>query len=440
MSVANRHRDAGLLDGSAMHALARQLFPLPRSITGKGVRQTLEEVARHVPLTVREVPSGTPVLDWEVPPEWNVRAATLTDPDGRVIADFDQSTLSLLGYSEAVDARLPLDELRPHLYSLPERPLAVPYRTSYYHRTWGFCLPHRVVETLPEGDYDIRIDATLDESGSLTYGEFVVPGADEREVLVSTHVCHPSLANDNLSGIVVAAALAQRASALSRRFTYRFLFLPGTIGSISWLAANGDVTARVVAGLVLTGIGDRAGFHYKRSRRGSTWIDRIVPKVLSDLGHEANVVDFSPYGYDERQYCSPGFDLPVGRLGRSAHGEYPEYHTSDDNLDFITTESLQEAVDVLTAVVETIEADGVWVNLKPYGEPQLGKRGLYRSIGASMDARATEMALLWVLSGADGSQSLLDISLRSGLPFTAVRDAARLLADHGLLEERARGA
>lgn len=421
-------------DGAAMHALATELFPILRSITGNGVRATLAAIGKHVPLQIHEVASGTPVLDWTVPPEWNVRSARLTAPDGSVIADVEHSTLALLGYSEPVDATVPLAELREHLFSLPERPEWTPYRTSYYRRTWGFCLPHRVLEALPEGDYHVHVDSTLDECGSLTYGELLVPGTTEDEILVSSHTCHPSLANDNLSGIIVATALAQRLLTEGPRpLGVRFVLAPGTIGSITWLARNRETVGRIRAGLVLTGLGDRGGFVYKRSRLGGSWTDHVVEHVLAESEQPHRADDFSPYGYDERQYCSPGFDLPVGRLSRSAHAEYPEYHTSGDDLDFITAQSLEGSLDLLTDIFEVFQTDGTYLNTSPYGEPQLGRRGLYRDIGASMTAKAREMALLWVLSYSDGSRSLVDIARRSGLPFAQIAVAASALTDTGLL-------
>jgi aminopeptidase-like protein len=357
----------------------------------------------------------------------------VTAPDGERVVDFKVSNLHVVSYSEPVHRTMPRAELAEHVFTRPDQPQLVPYRTSYYDRSWGICLADAVWQALPDGDYEVCIDSTLAD-GALTYGEAVVEGTGGTEVLLSCHVCHPSLANDNLSGTALAtfAAEALRARA-DLRHTYRFVFVPGTIGSITWLARNEDRLERIVAGLVLSGVGDRGPFTYKRSRRGNTVLDRAVEHVLATTTVAAEVDDFSPYGYDERQYCSPGFDLPVGRLSRSRHGEYPEYHTSGDNLDFVTAESLAEALDVLLAVVDVLEHDGRYENLNPKGEPQLGRRGLYRAIGGAVDRRAAEMALLWVLNLSDGAHSLLDIARRAELPFDAVRDAARRLADHDLL-------
>lgn len=417
---------AGAAAATRMTRLMGELYPLPRSITGDGVRATLAAVGRQIPLAVHEVPSGTSVLDWTVPKEWNVRAAWIKDPHGRLVVDLRESSLHVLGYSIPVRARLPLAELRPHLHTLPDRPDWTPYRTSYYAETWGFCLPHRRLLELAEGEYEVVVDATLTD-GQLTYGEAVLPGRSPAEVLVSTHVCHPALANDNLTGIAVATELARHLAAWPRRFTYRFLFVPGTIGSITWLARNRDRLHRVRHGLVLTGLGGPGPLTYKRSRRGDSEIDRIASFVLSRRDGAARLIDFSPYGYDERQFCSPGFNLPVGRFSRTPHGEYPEYHTSADNLQFVRADALADAFDALTAMIDVVEHNRRVRNLAPHGEPQLGRRGLYRSIGATIDRDAVELALLWVLSLSDGGPDLLGVAMRSGLGFEAVASAAAAL-------------
>ncbi|MGH8978684.1 MAG: DUF4910 domain-containing protein, partial [Acidimicrobiia bacterium] len=307
--------------GREIYELVAQLFPLSRSITGDGVRETLAILARDLPVTVHEVPSGTAVLDWTVPPEWNLREAWIARADGTRIVDAADNNLHVLGYSESVHRRMPLTELREHVHTLPDRPAWIPYRTSYYSPAWGFCLADATAAALDEGEYEVCIDATLDPNGSLTYGELVLPGATDREILVSTHTCHPSLANDNCSGIAIAHFLARLLATRERRHTFRFLFVPGTIGSIAWLAQHEDLTPRIAHGLVLTGLGDRGRVTYKRSRRANATVDRVAEHVLRACGDPFTIVDFSPYGYDERQFCSPGFDLPVGRIGRSPHGE-----------------------------------------------------------------------------------------------------------------------
>lgn len=418
--------------GADMYRLVERLYPICRSITGQGVRETLGILRELVPLVVREVPSGTQVFDWTVPKEWNVREAWIRDGSGRTVVDLRDHTLHVVSYSVPVRARLALSELRPHLFSLPDRPHWIPYRTTYWAENWGFCLSHARLLALEDGEYDVCIDATLAD-GHLTYGELLLPGQSPHEVLFSCHVCHPSLCNDNLSGIAVATYLARLLGRRPRRYTYRFLYLPGTIGSITWLSLNEGHVGRIRHGLVLTCVGDRGGLTYKRSRRGDAEIDRAARHVLSHGPEPWQVRDFSPYGYDERQYCSPGFDLPVGCLMRSPHGEFPEYHTSADDLSFVTPESLAGALEACASIVRVLEGNGWYRNLNPKCEPRLGKRGIYRAIGGHLDARSAEMALLWVLNFSDGRHSLLDVAERAGLPFVAVRQAADTLLAHGLL-------
>jgi aminopeptidase-like protein len=419
-------------EGAEMHALVERLFPICRSLTGDGVRQTLSIIGEYVPIGVREVPTGTPVLDWTVPKEWNVREAWVRTLDGRPVVDFRDSNLHLVGYSVPVRRRVTLGELKQHLHSLPDRPGWIPYRTSYYEERWGFCLQHDRLCALRDDHYEVCVDSTL-EDGHLTFGELLLEGESESEVLVSCHICHPSLCNDNLSGIAVATFLAQHlASASRRRYSYRFLFVPGTIGPITWLALNEPRVHRIAHGLVLTLLGDPGAFTYKRSRRGDAEIDRAVEHVLHPLDSEAR--NFSPWGYDERQYCSPGFDLPVGCLMRTPHGEFPEYHTSADDLDLVRPESLAESLAVVSQVVEVLEGNASYVNRSPKGEPQLGRRGLYGSLGGGVEGRQRQLALLWVLNLSDGDHSLLDIADRAGLPFATIRQAADLLLDHELLD------
>jgi aminopeptidase-like protein len=420
--------------GVAMMRLIETLFPICRSITGEGMRETLAILGRHIPLSLHEVASGTQVLDWTVPPEWNIRGAHIDRLDGTRIVDFAASNLHVVQYSRPIDAVVPVAELRRHLHSLPDQPDWIPYRTSYYHDDWGFCLSHRQLESLTDPAYRVVIDATLAD-GHLTYGECVIPGAGEAEVLISCHACHPSLANDNLSGIAVATMLARHVMSAPRRYTYRFLFIPGTIGSIAWLARNDDTVGRIRHGLVLTCLGDAAGFTYKQSRQGDAAIDRIVAHVLRHNDTPHRITPFIPYGYDERQYCSPGFDLPVGCLMRSPNGAFPEYHTSADNLAFLRPESLAGSLDALRRIVDVIEGEATYLNRNPKGEPQLGRRGLYRATGGHRDPGYDQMALLWVLNLADGKHSLLATAERAGLPFAAVRAAADALLAAGLLDE-----
>ena len=417
-----------------MHALATKLFPLCRSITGDGVRRTLREIASRIPLELHEVPSGTGVLDWTVPDEWNIRDAYVATEDGHRVVDFRESNLHVVSYSAPVRETMSLAELRPHLHFHHERPDWIPYRTSYYTRTWGFCLSRSVLDALEEVPYDVVIDSTL-EPGSLTYGECMLPGASTDEVLVTTHVCHPSLANDNLSGIVLLTELADVLSRRERRLSYRFLFIPGTIGSLTWLARNDGDLSRVVAGLVVASVGDSAPLTYKRSRRGDTPVDRAGAYVVSRT-EDGRVLDFVPWGWDERQFNSPGFDLPVGCLTRSLEGDFVEYHSSADDLDLISCERLEESLDAALAICSVLEDDAAYVNLSPKGEPQLGRRGLYRGTGGA-DPGTDQLALLWVLNQSDGQHSLLEIAERSGLPFDAIRDAATQLEAADLLARSA---
>jgi aminopeptidase-like protein len=419
--------------GDRMHAFMTELFPLCRSITGEGLRSTLRAIGKRVPIEITEVPTGTEVFDWVVPKEWNIRDAYVKNPRGEKVIDFQRSNLHVLNYSVPVREELSLDELKPHLYSLPDQPDLVPYRTSYYKEAWGFCLAHADLERLEEGHYEVVIDSTL-EPGSLSLGEVVVEGRLEDEVLISCHSCHPSIANDNLSGIALATELAEHLTAGPKPLhTFRFLFIPGTIGSITWLALNEERTSRIKAGLVVTCVGDPGNPTYKRSRRHDALIDRAAEHVLGMSGSDFRIVDFTPYGYDERQYCSPGFNLPVGSLTRTPNGEYSEYHTSADNLDFTKPDALADSLRNYVDVLDVIENDAVYVNQEPKGEPQLGKRGLYESTGGT-GAGSDVMAKLWVLNLCDGEHGLLDIARRSGLSFREIKRAARALYDAGLLE------
>ncbi|MDQ7844468.1 MAG: DUF4910 domain-containing protein [Armatimonadota bacterium] len=420
--------------GAQMYALMKRLYPICRSITGEGLRETLRIIGEYAPLAVREVPTGTRVFDWTIPKEWNITGASIRTAGGETVVDFRDCNLHVVNYSVPVQGRFTLEELRPHLHSLPEHPDWIPYRTAYYAETWGFCLQHSRLLALADGEYDVQIDATL-QDGHLSFGEVVIPGRREEEVLISTHACHPSMCNDNLSGVVVATFLARRLAEAPRAYTYRVLFVPGMIGALTWLALNEDRLAKIRAGLVLACLGDPGGFTYKRSRRGDAEIDRIMGHVLRTSGRPHRIVGFSPDGYDERQYNSPGFDLPVGALSRTPHGEFPEYHTSADNLTFVRPESLAESLQLVLDVLDVLEANRAYRNLNPKGEPRLGARGLYRSMGGRVERSAGELALLWVLNLSDGHHSLLDVAERSGLPFSVVKSAADALVGAGLLRE-----
>jgi aminopeptidase-like protein len=424
-------------EGREAYAIVEALYPICRSITGDGLRQSLRLLQRTVPLALHEVPSGTQVFDWTVPKEWNIRDAYIKDDAGQRIVDFQRCNLHVLNYSIPVRLKMSLTELRPYLFTLPETPDWVPYRTSYYRETWGFCLTLRQLESMGEGEYEVCIDSTL-APGSLTYGEYRIQGATDDEVLISCHACHPSLCNDNLSGMTIAARLARLLDGVSLRYSYRFVWIPGTIGSITWLARNESILPRIKHGLVLSCLGDSGQFTYKRSRLADAEVDRAVEHVLRHSGQDFQVLDFTPYGYDERQYCSPGINLPVGCFMRTPNGRYPQYHTSADDLTLVTPSFLGESLMQLLRVVQVFEQNGRYLNINPKCEPQLGRRGLYRQMGGVKDAAAREMALLWVLNLSDGQNDLLDIAVRSGLPFEQISNAATALREAGLLGSAAK--
>jgi aminopeptidase-like protein len=409
-----------------MHDLVKTLYPICRSITGDGVRQSLTILKERIPLEMHEVRTGTRVFDWTVPKEWNIRDAYVMNSIGERVVDFRKSNLHVLNYSVPVRTRMPLAELRPHLWSIPERPGSIPYKTSYYSENWGFCLRHYDLVALEEGDYDVVIDSSL-QDGHLSYGEFVSKGEKEEEMLISCHICHPSLCNDNLSGVVLSAFLAELLSNVSHRYTYRFVFIPGTIGAITWLALNEKSVDRIRHGLVVACVGDPGYMRYKKSRRGDVEIDRTVERVLKDSGEPFEIAEFSPYGYDERQYCSPAFNLSVGSLTRTPHGKFPEYHTSDDNLDLVQPQFLAHSLRTYLQVIWTLENNRTYLNLNPKCEPQLGRRGLYSLFGGHSSDSAFQLAVLWVLNLSDGSNSLLDIAVRSGMKFESIQEAALAL-------------
>jgi aminopeptidase-like protein len=389
-------------------------------------------LGRHIPLDIHEVPTGTQVFDWTVPREWTIRDAYIANAAGERVVDFRAHSLHVLNYSAPARVTLPLDELKAHIHTLPDQPDLIPYRTSYYAERWGFCMAHHALEALPDGDYEAVVDTTLAD-GHLTYGEYLHPGESGDEFLLSAHICHPSLANDNCSGLALLTLLAKHLAGRKTRLGYRFLFAPGTIGAITWLARNEERAGRIKYGLTVSCVGDDGGPTYKRSRRGDAMIDRIMAHVLAHAAPKPSIIDFFPYGYDERQFCSPGFNLPVGMFQRSQFGTFPEYHTSADNLDFIRPEHLAASFAMILAAIDIAEHDARHVNLSPKCEPQLGRRGLYGAIGGDKDAAAKNMAMLWVLNLSDGGHSLLDIAERAGLPFATVHETAKLLREHGLL-------
>ncbi len=406
--------------GEEIYRLVERLYPLCRSITGDGVRETLSILAEYIPLEVHEVETGTPVFDWVIPDEWNIRDAWVKDASGRRVIDFRDSNLHVVSYSVPVRQRMSLAELKAHLHTSEAYPEWIPYRTSYYNRDWGFCLAHRDMLALEEGEYEVCIDATL-APGSLSYGEYFIEGESRDEILLFAHLCHPSLCNDNLSGLAMLTVLARELAKEKSRYSIRFVFAPATIGSITWLSRNRERLSNIRHGLVAAVLGDPGPVHYKPTRDGDAEIDRVVRHVLEQRGEPYELLDFSPWGYDERQFASPGIKLPVGRLTRTPNGCYPEYHTSADNLELVTRGALGDSFAVYREVIEVLNANRRYINLSPCGEPQLGKRGLYRKTGGYKDVEQRQLAMLWILNQSDGEQGLLDIAGKSGIP---VRDLA----------------
>jgi aminopeptidase-like protein len=424
--------------GEEIHGLMRRLYPICRSITGDGVRRSLAMIREYMPLEIFEVPTGTPIFDWTVPKEWNIRDAYVKNSKGERVIDFQKHNLHLVNYSVPVRRTMSLAELRPHLHTLPEHPDWIPYRASYYKETWGFCLTQRQLEALDEDEYEVCVDSTLGD-GSLTYAECYLAGDREDEILLYTHICHPSVCNDNLSGMALLTYLARALHGERRRYSYRFVFAPTTIGSITWLARNESRLGRIKHGLVIALVGDPGPMTYKKSRRGDATVDRAVAHALKHSGRPWQVLDFSPYGYDERQFCSAGIDLPVGRLTRTPNACYPQYHSSADDLDFVRPEFLADSLEICRAALRVLDRDGRYVNLSPKCEPQLGRRGLYNKTSAERDVGQHDLAMLWVLNLCDGRHSLLDIAERSGLAFGTIAASADDLAEAGLLRPAAIG-
>ena len=431
---AVRLRASDIADaGASMLALMRDLYPLCRSITGAGLRATLARVSAVVPLAITEVATGTQVFDWTIPPEWGIDDAYLEHESGRRFAQFRDSNLHVVGYSVPTDVSMSLDELRPRLHTLPQHPDWIPFRSSYYREDWGFCLSERERQSMPAGAYRVVISSRLGD-GSLSLGEFVHAGRTDEEVLVFAHTCHPSLCNDNLSGIVVAAHLAATLRQLDTRYTYRFVFAPATIGSIAWMSLNEQRLQRIRHGLVVAMLGDEGPLHYHRSLTGAATIDRAAGVVLRSCYPDAAALDFSPWGFDERQFNTPGIRLPVGRLNRALTGEYPQEHTSADSMEMMSAAALGEAWRACLRIFEVLEKDARYLNLSPKGEPQLGRRGLYRQTGGYYEGVADRhMAFLWLLNQSDGTASLLDIAERSGIEFGLIAQCALDLEAAGLL-------
>lgn len=414
-----------------------RLWNINRSLTGDGNRETLKILSELIDLNISEIPSGTECYAWKVPDEWNVKEAWVKDSKGKTIIDFKNNNLHLLGYSEKFRGKLTLLELKEHLYSLPEQPDVIPYLTSYYERRWGFCLSHNELKNLKEDTYEVFIDSELNSKGSMTIGEAVLKGETDEEVLLSTYICHPSMANNELSGPLVTAFLYKELmKKKSRKYTYRLLFLPETIGSIYYLSVNGEyLRKKLIAGYVVTCIGDRGNFTYKRSRRGDSLPDRATELVLNETEENFTIEDFFPTGSDERQYCSPGFNLPVGSMMKTRYGKYKEYHTSADNKDFISFDAMEKSVMKYSEIINVIENNFTFNNKYPYCEPPLGKMDLYPTLGSQKDTAEFVNALMWILNLSDGNNDMIEISRKSGVPFELLVKASERLEEKGLIEK-----
>jgi len=414
-----------------------RLWPITRSLTGDGNRETLKILSELVELEVHEVPSGTQCFDWTIPPEWNIKDAWIKDENGNKIVDFAKNNLHILGYSVPIHAKMTLSELMPNLYSLPDYPEVIPYLTSYYKERWGFCLSHNELMKIEDGIYEVYIDSDLNPKGNLTYGEAIIKGTSDKEVLFSTYICHPSLANNELSGPLVTAYIYRALKSITNlKYTYRFLFIPETIGSIMYLSKNGShLKDKLIAGYTVTCIGDSGNFTYKRSRRGNSLADRAAELVLKQTERDYIVKDFFPSGSDERQYCSPGFNLPVGSLMRTMYGVYKEYHTSADNKSFISFEAMQKSIEKYLEIVKIIEMNDYYVNNQPYCEPQLGKRGLYPTLGSQKTHKLFVEALMWFLNYSDGEHDLIEIIEKSGLPYEEFSQVIEKCLDSGLISK-----
>lgn len=414
-----------------------RLWPITRSLTGNGNRETLKILSEIIDIEIQEIPSGTQCFDWTIPPEWNIKEAWIKDSKGNKIIDFSKNNLHILGYSEPFKGKLTFEELKPHLYTLPEQPNLIPYLTSYYKRRWGFCLTHNKFLQLDKNElYEVYIDSSLNEKGSMTIGEAIIKGKSDKEILFSTYICHPSLANNELSGPLVTAFIYQQLKKQKDlKYTYRFLFVPETIGSIYSLSVKGEYWKNnLQAGFVITCIGDNGKFTYKKSRRGDSLPDKAVELILNQTEKDFKILDFFPSGSDERQYCSPGFNLPVGSLMRTMYGKYPEYHTSGDNKDFISFDAMEKSVLKYLEVIDLIERNERYINKMPYCEPQLGKRGLYPTLGSQKGTQEFVTAMMWVLNLADGTNDLITISEKSKIPIQQLIPVIDKLIDNGILE------
>ncbi|MBA3722582.1 MAG: DUF4910 domain-containing protein [Parachlamydiaceae bacterium] len=415
--------------------LTTRLFPICRSITGNGVRQTLTLLKEQIPIQIHEVPSGTKVFDWTIPPEWNIDDAYIKDPEGNRIVDYRKNNLHVLNYSISFEGKLSLKELDSHLHSIPEQPDAIPYVTSYYQPQWGFCLSQNQRDQLRDDvQYDVKINSSLKE-GSLTYADFIIPGSSKDEILISTYICHPSMANNEISGPVVATFLAKiLKSYKDLYYTYRFVFIPETIGSITYLSLHKDeLKKNVVAGYVITCVGDPNPFSYLQSRAENTLTDRITMHILKNTEEQFHLYSFLDRGSDERQYCSPGIDLPIGSLMRSKYGSYPEYHTSLDNLNYITAEALEGSLKKYLQCIEALEHNHVYQNMY-FCEPQLGRRGLYSNLSKKNSADDVRL-MMNLLAYCDGEKDLLAIAEKLNCSIFELIPLVTLLYSHDLIKK-----
>lgn len=436
-----------------MFQLMEKLFPICRSITGNGVRQTFEILKNEIPIQTHEIPTGEKVFDWTIPKEWNINNAYIINPDGKKIVDFKESNLHVVNYSIPINQKISLFELKKHIHTIPEKPDIIPYVTSYYSENWGFCMSHNNFLNLKEGEYHVVIDSKL-ENGSLTYGEISIPGKSEFEILLTCYVCHPSMCNDNLSGIVLLALIAKYLKNFQNNYSIKIIFVPETIGAITWIFKNENNLSKIKHGLVATCLGDSGEFTYKKSRLGNAEIDNTVIKVLEESNEDFKIVDFFPWGSDERQFCSPGFNLPIGSLVRSMYGtdDFPEYHTSADNMNLMNKDSLLKSFLKYAEIIKSLDENfsektinkinnspsnsEIYQNTSPKCEPQLSKRGIYRKIGGqknSINYRQDEFAIFWVLNLSDGHHSIMDIVKQSGFEERIIRKAVKLLIEKQLL-------
>jgi len=421
--------------GDQIYGLCVSLWPINRSITGNGVRETLEIIQKDIPnLSIKEIPTGEQCFDWKVPREWNIRDAYILDSNDNKVIDFQNNNLHVLSYSTSVDEVMSLTELQKHLHSLPEQPNAIPYVTSYYEERWGFCLSENQRKSLKDGDYHVFIDSSL-EVGSLTYGELIIPGRQDKEILLSTYICHPSLANNELSGPSVTSYLVKWLQSKNREYTYRVIFIPETIGSICYLSKNLDTMKnKVIAGFNITCVGDDNAYSYLPSRDGKTLSDRIALHTLHHSHPDFFQYSYLDRGSDERQYCSPGVDLPIATIMRTKYGEYDEYHTSLDNLEYISPEGLYGAYEMLVQCIEYIEENKVYKATK-LCEPQMSRRNLYPTLGASKYLSPNIKTMMNILAYADGNLDLLSMAEKFNIPMREILESAKILEREGLLIE-----